>query len=136
MTKDLSDNNCYCLTIDSASAEDEGSYSVVASNEVNQCTDFCNVRVKRPPKIVKNMERDVQVFAGEDAVFQIEVSEKPAPNVKWYALSKREKRFWQNFIFLKNQDLFKIFKNRYKILNFKFLIFENQTSEDDFEIAI
>lgn len=77
-------NSSHRLRIEDATVEDEGSYSVVASNEVNKCTDFCTVKVTRPaPEFLKEMKDNVQVSEGEEITFEIEVSEGSAPNVTW-----------------------------------------------------
>ena len=79
-----STNNTYTLKINKATAEDEGSYSITASNEINHCSDSCTVTVFSSPKILKSMEKNVEISEGEKIVFNVETSgEVDDSNVKW-----------------------------------------------------
>lgn len=73
----------YKITIKDAKLTDTGSYSVVAKNEVNQCSDFWQWHVTSPPKIVQKMGANKVCNEKETVTFQIKTEAEPAPTVKW-----------------------------------------------------
>lgn len=60
-----------------------GSYSIVASNEVSQVSQFCNVNVYSKPKILKKLGNDIIVSQSEEVELSIKIESEPAPEVTW-----------------------------------------------------
>ncbi|KAI5632857.1 immunoglobulin i-set domain-containing protein [Phthorimaea operculella] len=74
----------YEIIIKDAKLTDTGSYSVVAKNEVNQCSDFWQWHVTSPPKITKKLGADKVCEEKETVTFKVEIEAEPAPTVKWF----------------------------------------------------
>ncbi|XP_068626397.1 obscurin [Battus philenor] len=74
----------YKITIKDAKLTDTGSYSVVAKNEVNQCSDFWQWHVSSAPKIIKKLGSTKVCEEKETVTFKIETESDPAPDVKWF----------------------------------------------------
>lgn len=74
----------YSITIKNTSLNDTGSYSVVAKNEISQCSEFWQLRVTSPPKILQKLGGSKECSEGEAVVFQIKVEADPPPTVKWF----------------------------------------------------
>ncbi|XP_022821456.1 obscurin isoform X5 [Spodoptera litura] len=74
----------YKITIKDAKLTDTGSYSVVAKNEVNQCSDFWQWHVTSPPKVIKKMGETKVCEEKETVTFKVETESEPAPTVSWY----------------------------------------------------
>ncbi|CAH2049873.1 unnamed protein product, partial [Iphiclides podalirius] len=74
----------YRITIKDAKLTDTGSYSVVAKNEVNQCSDFWQWHVSSAPKIVKKLGGSKVCEEKETVTFKVETESDPAPSVKWF----------------------------------------------------
>ncbi|KAI8437957.1 hypothetical protein MSG28_010622 [Choristoneura fumiferana] len=73
----------YKIIIKDAKLTDTGSYSVVAKNEVNQCSDFWQWHVTSPPKLTKKLGDAKVCDEKETVTFQIQTEAEPAPTVKW-----------------------------------------------------
>uniref|UniRef100_A0A2A4JMB9 Hemolin n=1 Tax=Heliothis virescens TaxID=7102 RepID=A0A2A4JMB9_HELVI len=74
----------YKITIKDAKLTDTGSYSVVAKNEVNQCSDFWQWHVTSPPKVTKTMGGNKVCEEKETVSFKVETESEPAPTVAWF----------------------------------------------------
>ncbi|XP_047025271.1 obscurin isoform X5 [Helicoverpa zea] len=74
----------YKITIKDAKLTDTGSYSVVAKNEVNQCSDFWQWHVTSPPKVTKTMGGNKVCEEKETVTFKVETESEPAPTVAWF----------------------------------------------------
>ncbi|XP_075991763.1 obscurin isoform X5 [Anticarsia gemmatalis] len=74
----------YKITIKDAKLTDTGSYSVVAKNEVNQCSDFWQWHVTSPPRVTKKLGETKVCEEKETVTFKIETESEPAPTVKWF----------------------------------------------------
>ncbi|XP_069362837.1 obscurin isoform X3 [Maniola hyperantus] len=74
----------YKIIIKGAKLTDTGSYSVVAKNEVNQCSDFWQWHVTSPPKIIKKLGADKVCNEKETVTFEVQTEADPAPTVTWY----------------------------------------------------
>lgn len=73
----------FTLVIEGSTLEDAGSYSVVATNELSQCSDFCQVQVHSPPQFIKGMTKSIETKEGDNIQFQVKVQGDPKPSVKW-----------------------------------------------------
>ncbi|CAH0724488.1 unnamed protein product, partial [Brenthis ino] len=74
----------YKIIIKDTKLTDTGSYSVVAKNEVNQCSDFWQWHVTSPPKIVKKLGGDRECAEKDAVTFEVVTESEPAPTVTWY----------------------------------------------------
>ncbi|XP_060806138.1 obscurin isoform X2 [Amyelois transitella] len=77
-------NEVYKIIIKDAKLTDTGSYSVVAKNEVNQCSDFWQWQVTSPPRVLKKLGGARVCDEKETVTFQVEAEAEPAPTVKWF----------------------------------------------------
>ena len=76
-------NSKFSLVIQKAALSDTGSYSVVATNDISQSSEFFKAEIHTPPKFLKNMEKNVEVGEGGKIVFSVKVAADPPPKVKW-----------------------------------------------------
>ncbi|XP_026738493.1 obscurin isoform X2 [Trichoplusia ni] len=74
----------YKITIKDAKLTDTGSYSVVAKNEINQCSDFWQWHVTSPPRVIKKMGEKKVCEEKETVTLKVETESDPAPTVKWF----------------------------------------------------
>lgn len=74
----------YKITIKDAKLTDTGSYSVVAKNEVNQCSDFWQWHVTSAPRVTKKIGENKICEEKETVTFKVETESEPAPTVKWF----------------------------------------------------
>ncbi|CAK1544365.1 unnamed protein product [Leptosia nina] len=74
----------YAITIKDAKLTDSGSYSVVAKNEVNQCSDFWQWHVMSPPKLTKKLGETKVCEEKESVTFEIQTEAEPSPTVTWF----------------------------------------------------
>lgn len=73
----------YTLTLTGTKITDTGSYSVIAKNEINQCSEFWQLRVTSPPKLTKMLGAARDCNEGETITFQIKAEADPQPTIKW-----------------------------------------------------
>ncbi|XP_046962544.1 obscurin isoform X5 [Vanessa cardui] len=74
----------YKIIIKDAKLTDTGSYSVVAKNEVNQCSDFWQWHVTSPPKILQMLGGERSCGENDTVTFEVRAEGDPAPTVTWY----------------------------------------------------
>ncbi|XP_022117643.2 obscurin isoform X5 [Pieris rapae] len=74
----------YTITIKDAKLTDTGSYSIVAKNEVNQCSDFWQWHVTSPPKVIKKLGESKVCDEKETVTFEVKTESDPAPTVTWF----------------------------------------------------
>ncbi|XP_076264329.1 obscurin isoform X29 [Rhynchophorus ferrugineus] len=72
------------LVIEKTSLSDTGSYSVVATNELAQVSQFWNLDVFSKPKIVEKLGSEKVVSQGENLELKVKIEAEPKPQVKWY----------------------------------------------------
>lgn len=73
----------YTLVIENVEQSDAGSYSVIASNEVNQSSQFFKMDVRVPPRITQGLEKSLEVLEGEKIILKVVASADPPPKVLW-----------------------------------------------------
>lgn len=78
------DSDIYKLVIENVKLTDEGSYSIVARNEINQTTEIWKVGVKCPPKIKKGLGEPRVINENDTLNLLIEVDSDSEPTVNWY----------------------------------------------------
>jgi hypothetical protein len=72
------------MTILRANMDDSGTYSVCATNEVSQATEYWNLAVSQPPKFIKGLVKSMDCKEQENVSLDVKIQCKPAPQVKWY----------------------------------------------------
>lgn len=74
----------HSVRISSTELTDAGSYSVIASNEMSQTSEFWGVTVNSAPKIVKKLEREYVHGEKEEIIMSVRCDSFPAAKVKWF----------------------------------------------------
>ncbi|XP_018567720.1 obscurin isoform X4 [Anoplophora glabripennis] len=74
----------HTLVIEKTSLKDTGSYSVVATNELAQVSQFWNLDVYSKPKVLEKLGADKVVSQGENLELKLKLESEPKPTVKWY----------------------------------------------------
>lgn len=83
------DGSTYKLIFRESKLEDSGSYSVTASNEISQATEFWKTQVYSPPKITKTLGENKIIDLKSNAEFSIKVEADPIPECIWYQNDKQ-----------------------------------------------
>lgn len=79
-------NQCSVYTVEFKRAElsDAGAYTIIASNEINQTSEFWNLTVNSGPVIVKTLEREYIHGEKEEIIMSFRADAYPEPRVKWF----------------------------------------------------
>jgi hypothetical protein len=72
------------LVIEKTTLKDTASYSVVATNELAQVSQFFNINVHTKPKILEKLGKDKIVSQGEKVELKIKIESEPEAEVKWF----------------------------------------------------
>lgn len=78
----------HTVTISSTELTDAGAYSVIASNEMSQTSEFWNVTINSAPKIVKLLEKEYVYGEKEEIIISARCDSFPPPKVKWFKEGK------------------------------------------------
>lgn len=78
----------HTVNISSAELTDAGSYSVIASNEMSQTSEFWSVTVNSGPKVVKKLEREYVHGEKEEIIMSVRCDSFPPAKVKWFKEGK------------------------------------------------
>lgn len=73
----------HSVQISSAELTDAGSYSVIASNELSQTSEFWGVTVNSGPKLVKRLEKEYVHGEREEIIMSVRCDAFPAAKVRW-----------------------------------------------------
>jgi len=79
-------NNTFGLTIDKATLQDIGTYSVIISNKCGEESSACNVKVtpaNKAPHFQMQLQ-PVKVVEGYPAKLEVKVDGFPLPKLTWY----------------------------------------------------
>lgn len=74
----------HSVLISSTELTDAGSYSVVASNELSQTSEFWSVTINSAPKVVKRLEKEYVHGEREDIIMSARCDSFPTAKVKWF----------------------------------------------------
>ncbi|RZB39359.1 muscle M-line assembly protein unc-89-like [Asbolus verrucosus] len=72
------------LVIEKTALKDTGSYSVVATNEMAQISQFFKIDIHTKPKIIEKFGRDKIVSQGEIVELKIKIEAEPEPEIQWF----------------------------------------------------
>ncbi|XP_063238451.1 obscurin isoform X6 [Bacillus rossius redtenbacheri] len=73
----------YTLSVDKTRLEDSGSYSVVASGDDTQTSEFWKFSVNAPPRFVKGLGKSLDVKEDDTVTLEVKVEGDPRLEVKW-----------------------------------------------------
>lgn len=73
----------HTLVIEKCTLKDTGSYSVVATNEEAQVSQFWDTYVYSAPKILKKLGDQLDVSQGQVVELKLQVQAEPPAEVKW-----------------------------------------------------
>lgn len=82
--KFVKEGNKHHVVIEKTVLKDTGSYSVVATNELAQVSQFFKVDVYSKPKVLKKLGLARQVSQSEQVELKLQIESKPPPEVTWY----------------------------------------------------
>jgi Immunoglobulin I-set domain len=85
--------NYYLVKFSKTQLSDSGTYSVVASNEMSQTSEFWSFTVKSAPTMTKELQKEVIVDEREDIEFVIKADSYPPPTVKWFKDGKEVNQY-------------------------------------------
>ncbi|CAH1180870.1 unnamed protein product [Phyllotreta striolata] len=74
----------HTLQIEKTSLKDSGSYSVVATNELAQVSQFWNLDVYSKPKVTQKMGSEKIISQGQNLELKVKVESEPKSEVKWF----------------------------------------------------
>lgn len=82
--KIIEDGEKYTIVIEKTTLKDTGSYSVVATNEMAQVSQFWKLDVYSKPKVLKKLGASKQVVQTENVQLKCQIEAEPAPEVTWF----------------------------------------------------
>ncbi|XP_064214157.1 obscurin isoform X3 [Tribolium castaneum] len=82
--KVVEENEKVVLVIEKTMLKDSGSYSIVATNELAQISEFFNLHVHTKPKILEKLGKDKIVSQEEKFELRVKIESEPEAEVKWY----------------------------------------------------
>lgn len=74
----------HSIQITKVELTDAGSYSVIASNEMSQTSEFWSLTVNAAPKVIKKLEKEYVHGEREDIIMSVRVDSYPLPKVRWF----------------------------------------------------
>lgn len=74
----------HSVQITSAELADAGSYSVIASNELSQTSEFWSVTVNSGPKLIKRLEKEYVHGEKEEIIMSVRCDSFPPAKVRWF----------------------------------------------------
>ncbi|XP_058464862.1 obscurin isoform X3 [Malaya genurostris] len=82
--KFLTAENYYIMKFSPTVMEDAGNYSIIATNEISQATEFWEFSINSPPRITRKLDPELIVNEKEDIELCIKADSNPPPIVRWY----------------------------------------------------
>lgn len=82
--KFLTAENYHIIKYTPTAAEDAGNYSIIATNEISQATEFWEFTVNAPPRCTCGLPEETIVNEKEDIELFVKAEGNPAPIVRWY----------------------------------------------------
>lgn len=82
--EEVNQHTIYTVEFKRAELSDAGAYTIIASNEINQTSEFWNLTVNSAPCVVRKLEREYIHGEKEEIIMSIRAEAYPEPQVKWY----------------------------------------------------
>ncbi|XP_058829179.1 obscurin isoform X2 [Topomyia yanbarensis] len=82
--KFLTAENYHIIKLSPAATEDAGNYSIIATNEISQATEFWEFTINSPPRVTHKLNAESIVNEKEDIELYIKADSNPPPIVRWY----------------------------------------------------
>lgn len=82
--KEVNQHSTYTVEFKRAELADAGAYTIIASNEINQTSEFWNLTVNSAPTIAKKFEREYIHGEKEEIIMSFRADAYPEPKVKWF----------------------------------------------------
>ncbi|XP_065086396.1 obscurin isoform X3 [Ochlerotatus camptorhynchus] len=82
--KFLTAENYHIIKYNPATAEDTGNYSIIATNEISQATEFWEFTINSPPRCTHGLPEETIVNEKEDIELFVKADGNPTPIVRWY----------------------------------------------------
>ncbi|XP_060519331.1 obscurin isoform X9 [Cylas formicarius] len=95
----------YSLVLEKTSLKDTGSYSVVATNELAQVSQFWKLDVFSKPKVVEKLGADKQVSQGGNVELKVKIEAEPKAKVTWFK-DAEEVKSSEHFIVKEDGDTY------------------------------
>ncbi|XP_055610566.1 obscurin isoform X4 [Uranotaenia lowii] len=86
--KFLTAENYHIVKYNPVKMEDAGNYSIIATNEISQATEFWELMVHAPPKTTHGLAPETIVNEREDIELYVKANGNPKPIVRWYKEGK------------------------------------------------
>lgn len=78
-----SSEQTHYIEFNKTTLKDTGSYSVIATNEVSQTSEFWSLTVNSKPKVLEKFEAEYNVSERQDIELAVRVESNPPPTIKW-----------------------------------------------------
>ncbi|XP_053676585.1 obscurin [Anopheles nili] len=82
--KFLTAESYYIIKFNHTELEDAGNYSIIATNEISQASEFWEFTINSPPRTTLHLEDQTVVNEKEDIELVVKADSNPAPIVRWY----------------------------------------------------
>lgn len=82
--EEVNSRSVYTVEFKRTELSDAGAYTIIASNEINQTSEFWNLTVNSAPYVVKKLEREYIHGEKEEIIMSFRADSYPEPQVKWY----------------------------------------------------
>lgn len=79
----LTADSFYLIKFNKTELSDSGTYSVIATNEISQASEFWQFTVAAPPSLLKSLEGEIIVEEKEDIELTIKSDSYPPPTIRW-----------------------------------------------------
>ncbi|KAL1518226.1 hypothetical protein ABEB36_001883 [Hypothenemus hampei] len=103
--KIVKEGESYSLVMEKTHLSDSGSYSVVASNELAQVSQFWKVDVYSKPKIVDKLGENKVVSQSEDLELRVKINAEPRAQVKWFK-GEEELQSSEHYVIKEDGDVY------------------------------
>lgn len=104
--KVVEEGDQYSLIINKAEFKDTGSYSIVATNEMAQVSQFFKVDVHAKPKLLKDLGKHLECRQNEDVTLSIKLECEPAPEIHWFKGSEEITTTDKHYLISKEGDTY------------------------------
>ncbi|XP_062553317.1 obscurin isoform X3 [Armigeres subalbatus] len=104
--KFLTAENYHIIKYNPATVDDAGNYSIIATNEISQATEFWEFTINAPPRCTYGLDEETIVNEFEDIELFVKAEGNPAPIVRWYKDGKEIIPDGKRIIFIEDEGRF------------------------------